>query len=106
MEEGLTVWAVLFGQIGRVAQSIILMVIALFSIRTALLFDPQQAQGLEGALAYLDQLAFGPWLLGGVAAGLILQGLFMFIEARYHRIDPEGFNLVNKVEEMIKEHNP
>jgi hypothetical protein len=62
MEKGLITWAVLFGQIGRVAQSIILMVIALFSIRTALLFDPQQAQGLEGALAYLDQLAFGPWL--------------------------------------------
>ena len=30
--------------------------------------------------------SFGPWLLGGVALGLVAYGLYMLVEARYRRI--------------------
>jgi hypothetical protein len=45
-----------------------------------------EARGLGGALATLAQQPFGPWLLGVVATGLVLYGLFMMVQARYRRL--------------------
>ena len=45
-----------------------------------------EARGLGGALATLAQQPFGPWLLGLVATGFVLYGLFTMIQARYRRL--------------------
>ena len=47
---------------------------------------PPEAGGTGQALRTLRDQPYGPWLLSLVAAGLILFGIFSFVEARFRRI--------------------
>jgi hypothetical protein len=57
-----------------------------FLLRTAIDFSPGQAVGVNGALARLQHEAFGPWLLGLVALGLLTFAAFSLFEARFRRL--------------------
>jgi hypothetical protein len=48
--------------------------------------DPSEARGLSEALRALRGQAYGPWLLGGVAFGLVAYGLYQCVAACYRRI--------------------
>jgi len=76
----------LLGRIGYAARGVIFVIIGLFLLVAARSADPQDARGLDSALADLATRSFGPWLLGVTAFGLIAYGLFLFAEARFHRI--------------------
>ena len=43
-------------------------------IKAAIDYDPKEAIGLDGALQKLAHAAYGPWLLGLSAAGLVCYG--------------------------------
>ncbi|MGH9281667.1 MAG: DUF1206 domain-containing protein [Acidimicrobiales bacterium] len=45
-----------------------------------------EAVGVDGALRRLADGPYGPWLLGTVAVGLLLFGIYSFVEARYRRL--------------------
>jgi len=47
-----------------------------FLIKAAIDYSPNQAVGLDGALAKLANASYGPFLLGIVAAGLIAFGIY------------------------------
>lgn len=79
-------WAARCGRIGFIARGIVFLIVGGFLIEAALRYDSSQAEGLDGVLQSLVQQSFGPWLLGGVALGLVAYGLYMLIEARYRRI--------------------
>lgn len=79
-------WATRAGQIGFPAHGITLGLIGIFLIQAAYQFDPSKAGGLAQALQTLARQPFGPWLLGIVALGLVVYGLFMGVMARYRRI--------------------
>ena len=79
-------WFTAFGTIGHVARAIVFALIAVFLLKAAYDYDANQAIGLDGALAKLYNAAYGSWLLGAVAAGLIVFSLFSLVEARYRRI--------------------
>lgn len=81
-------WATRAGRLGYAARGVVFGVIGVFLVQAAMQFDPQQARGLGGALSTVARQPFGPYLLGGVALGLISYGAFMFVVARYRRIDP------------------
>ena len=49
-------------------------------------YDPAKAKGLDEALKSLADRPFGPYLLGVVAVGLMLFGLWSFLEARYRKV--------------------
>ncbi len=49
-------------------------------------YRANEAIGLDGALAKLYNGAYGSWLLGAVALGLIIFSGFSLVEARYRRI--------------------
>jgi hypothetical protein len=74
---------------GLAARGVVFVIIGLFLCLAAWQADPRQAQGLGGALSWLATQAFGPWLLGGVALGLIGYGLYCLINAGFRdtRID-------------------
>ena len=90
MRPGMTVsqrtWAERSGRWGYSARGIVLALIGWFLVQAAWQADPNQARGLDGALAELARQPYGPWLLGGVALGLALFGVFMIIMARFRWI--------------------
>ena len=84
-EQGRTL-ATRAGQVGLVARGIVFGIIGLFLIQAAWWARAEEARGLGGALRALEQRSHGPYVLGGVALGLVAYGLYMFVEARYRRM--------------------
>ena len=81
-------WAKRSGRLGYGARGVVFGVIGVFLVQAALKSDPDQARGLGGALQTLAHGPFGPYILGAVALGLVAYGAFMFVMARYRRIEP------------------
>jgi len=48
--------------------------------------NPREAKGLGGALRDLQQRAWGPWMLGAAAAGLVAYGGYQLVRAGWRRI--------------------
>lgn len=81
-------WTRGFGSLGTTARAVAILIAGGFVVLAAYQSDPSEARGLGGALHTLSQQPYGPYLLGVVAIGLITYGLFMFMIARYRRVDP------------------
>ena len=76
----------LVGAVGHLARGIVFGLIGFFLVRAAWQYDPNEAVGLDGALAKLLRQDYGDTLLGLVASGLIAYGLYCFVEARYREV--------------------
>ncbi|HEX8274144.1 MAG TPA: DUF1206 domain-containing protein [Longimicrobiaceae bacterium] len=81
-------WAVRSGRAGIAARGVVFAIMGFFLLRAALRSNPGEARGLDGALRALQQQAYGPWLLGLVALGLVGYGIYQLVEARYRSIQP------------------
>lgn len=79
-------WATRFAKVGLAARGVVFNIIGYFLIVSALRYDPNEVRGLGGAMRSLAGQPFGKVLLGIVAAGLAVYGLYMLVEAKYHRI--------------------
>lgn len=79
-------WALLTGRVGTVARAIVILVAGAFVLLAAVRSDPEQTRGLGGALQTLVRQPAGSYLLGTVAAGLVIYGFFMLVVARYRDI--------------------
>ncbi len=74
------------GAFGHLARAGVFGLVGAFLISAAVNYDPNNAVGLDGALAKLAHRSYGPFLLGLVAAGLVAFGLYSLTDARYRRI--------------------
>ncbi len=81
-------WTTSVGSIGTTARAVAILIAGGFVVLAAYQSDPSETRGLGGALHTLSQQPYGPYLLGVVAIGLITYGLFMFMIARYRRVEP------------------
>ena len=72
---------------GLFARGVAFLLIGGFFIVAAWQHDPDEARGLGGALAALQQQPYGWALLGLVALGLLAFGLYSVIESVYRRVD-------------------
>lgn len=78
---------VVSGMVGYAAKGVALLVVGgLFGL-AAWQADPDEAQGMDGALKTLAEQPFGTALLLVVAVGLALYGVYSFARARYARMD-------------------
>lgn len=82
-------WGGRAGAVGHVARAVVFGLIGVFVIRAALEYDPKQAIGLDGALQKLAGAAYGPYLLGATAAGLLAYGLYCLVDARYRDVSAD-----------------
>ena len=76
----------ILGGIGHVARGVVFGLIGFFLVRAAYQYDPNEAVGLDGALAKVLQQDYGAALLALVAAGLVAYGLFCYLEAWYREV--------------------
>jgi Domain of Unknown Function (DUF1206) len=74
------------GVVGHLARGLVFGLIGFFLVRAAWQYDPEEAVGLDGALAEVLRQDYGDTLLGIVAAGLIAFGLYCYAEARYREV--------------------
>jgi hypothetical protein len=79
-------WYTAVGVFGHLARAVVFALVGIFLIRAAYQYDPNEAIGLDGALAKLAGERAGPLLLGAVAFGLLAYGLFCFVQARYREV--------------------
>jgi hypothetical protein len=79
-------WTTRAGVVGYLARAVVLLLIGVFVVRAALDYDPNEAVGLDGALQKLAHQTFGPLLLGVVAAGITIYGLFYLVRAAYRKV--------------------
>ena len=75
------------GQWGLAARGVVYLLIALFLGQAALRSDADQAGGLDQALGTLQGQGYGPWLLGAVAVGLVMYGVYCWVNAAYRRYE-------------------
>ena len=76
-------WIRRAGQIGFAARGVVYCVIGVLTIVAAVQLDPSETGGINEALTTLAGQPYGPWLLGGVAVGLILYGVYAATLVRY-----------------------
>ena len=79
-------WFKALGTIGHIARSIVFGLVGAFLVKAAYDYRANEVIGLDGALAKLYNGAYGSWLLGAVALGLLAFSCFSLVEARYRRI--------------------
>ncbi|MCT7982105.1 DUF1206 domain-containing protein [Laspinema sp. A4] len=81
-------WVMIAGRVGLSARGVIFTLIGWFLMQAAYLSDANQAKAIPGALEALLNQRYGSLLLGIVAVGLLIYGLYMGVHARYRRIRP------------------
>jgi hypothetical protein len=74
------------GRIGFAARGIVFGLIGIIILQTAFAVGARQAQGFDGALAALAHAPYGEFLLGAVAIGLIVFGLYSALCAKWNKI--------------------
>jgi hypothetical protein len=79
-------WFTAVGTIGHLARAVVFGLVGIFLVKSSIDYKANEAVGLDGALAKLYDGAYGSWLLGAVAAGLVAFAAFSVMEARYRRI--------------------
>jgi hypothetical protein len=77
--------AIQIGRFGTIARGIVFAIVGFFFCLAAYTASPGRAQGIAGALSYLDKQPYGLWLLGIVAAGLIAFGIYSLMTAAWFR---------------------
>jgi hypothetical protein len=81
-------WVTFAGCVGTAARALAIGVAGAFVVLAAYDSDPTEVRGLGEALETIQGQPLGSYMLGTVAAGLLIYGAFMFLVARYRRIEP------------------
>ena len=74
------------GVIGSIARGVVVALVGILVIDAAVSHSPVTSGGVDRALLTLRNQPFGPVLLGLVALGLIVFGVYGLCEARWHRV--------------------
>ena len=79
-------WIGRIGMVGHLARMVVFGLVGVFLIKSAVDYRPNDAVGLDGALAKLLHRSYGSLMLGIVSAGLVAFALYSLADARYRKI--------------------
>jgi hypothetical protein len=88
LSSGARTWAIRAARAGLAARGVVFLVLGFFLLQAARHSNASETRGLGGALDALHDTAYGAWVLGLVALGLIGYGVTQLLKARYRRIKP------------------
>lgn len=74
------------GRVGYIAKGIALGIVGVLFVVAAVKNDPEEAQGLDGALRTLLELPLGTALLTAVGLGIAAYGVYSFGRARHAKV--------------------
>lgn len=74
------------GHIGYISRGAVLVIIGYLVFHAAINSNPNGAQGTEGAFQFIEY-KFGGVLMAIIALGLVGYGVFMFVKAKYEKIN-------------------
>ena len=74
------------GRYGLFARGVVFGIIGYFLVVTATHSNASNFKGTEGTLEYLASNAYGLWLLGATAGGLLLYGVFAVLMGYYGQV--------------------
>lgn len=74
------------GRYGTIARGVVFALVGFFFVLAAYYANPQQTRTFDGALDFLAKQAYGLWLLGIIAAGLIAFGVYSLMSAAWFRL--------------------
>jgi hypothetical protein len=74
------------GEAGGLARGAVFLTVGIFLVVAAVEAKPSEAKGIDSALRTLAHTPLGPWLLGLVAIGLVIFGVYSCCEARWRQV--------------------
>lgn len=77
---------VTLGQVGWVGRGLVMGLVGWFLVRAAVLFSPEEAAGIDGALRDVTGSTLGSVLVGAVAVAVIVYGAFCVVSAPRQRL--------------------
>lgn len=83
-------WIERAAKLGLSARGVVFLVIGYFVIKSALREQSSEVRGIGGALQALSEQAYGPWLLGATAIGLVCYGLYCEVLSAFGRWHGSG----------------
>jgi hypothetical protein len=86
MSDGEVQAVTITGTIGNTARGLVFTLIGVCVVVAAWTYDPEKADGLDGALKSLREQPYGGALLWLTAAGLAAFGVYGLLEARYRNV--------------------
>jgi len=86
-ELGVVRW---LGRIGVAAWGVVYCMMAFLFYRASVNFDAEEAGGLSDALTALREQPYGIWILGIMAGGMIIYGIYLLALSYYHKVFEEG----------------
>ena len=85
-----SVQIVRLGQAGWIGRGVMMLLLGWFVAQAAIQYDPEEANGIDGALRDATSSTLGAVLALLVAVGLLLYGLFCVISTPRARLTPAG----------------
>jgi hypothetical protein len=76
------------GGFGCAARAVVFVLAGFFIVKAAVLSSSAPAKGLDAVFRSVASSAYGSWLLGLLASGLVCYGLYCLLEARYRDLTP------------------
>lgn len=82
------VWLVIaISEFGVLARGLVFAIVGILLLAAAWQYQPKQSQGFSRALESVHKQAYGQWLLGAIAMGLMAYAVFQFAMARWRRVE-------------------